>query len=111
MQSEADWAPLSDADLRGIATRLRRVAMAVGLALVVALPVTAHFFADNSMDERPNAESVVLHLYPRGAVDRLSCQDGNVIARCSYSISSQHCRATVSLRPTGGSIVKCHARR
>jgi hypothetical protein len=109
VQSEADWAPLSDADLRGIATRLKRVAFVVGLALIVALPVTAHFVGDDRIGEQPDAESVLLRAYPRGAVERLSCQDdGGVIARCSYSIGSRRCTARVPVPPTYGSpIVKC----
>jgi hypothetical protein len=83
--------------------------MVVGLALIVALPVTAHFVGGDWRSERPDAESVLLQAFPRGAVERVSCHgDGDVIARCSYSVDSQRCTATVDLRRTYGlPIVKC----
>jgi hypothetical protein len=89
MHSKPDWVPLSDADLHGIGRKLRRVAMVVGLAFIVALPVTAHFVGDGSRSETPDAESVLLNAFPRGAVDTVSCREvEGLIAYCSYSIGS-----------------------
>ena len=109
MHSEADWVPLSDADLHGIGRKLRRVAMVVGLAFIVALPVTAHFVGDGRGSETPDAESVLLNVFPRGAVDTVSCRDRDgLIAYCSYSIGSTRCTAVVDRSsPRALPIVKC----
>jgi hypothetical protein len=109
MHSEADWVPLSDADLHGIGRNLRRVAMVTGLAFVVALPVTAHLVGDGWRSETPDAESVLLNAFPRGAVDTVSCRDREgLIAHCSYSIGSTRCMAVVDRSsPRDLPIVKC----
>jgi hypothetical protein len=107
VQSEADWLPLSDADLHGIARKLRRVALVVGLAFIVALPVTSLLVGDGWRNETPDAESVLLNAFPRGAVDAVSCRDGEGrIAHCSYSIGSTRCTAVVD-RYQDLPIVKC----
>jgi len=96
--SEPEWLPLGDFEQRLIAVTIRRTGVVVTLAVLIAIAITS-----NIRDGAPKADvtgsatSTVYRAYPSSAVTDLTCRPlGESASRCSFTLGSERCNATVS---------------